>query len=156
MPFRNHDAIYHIFEILICCFVFAAIFSACGSPMSIASENKEVTMMTSLNTDFMLKIGKEAAIQEEDLLIRFVSVNKDSRCPKGVKCIWEGDAEVLLEVRKGREEIKTFTLHTSQRFNQAELFGSFRIKLISLIPYPEKNMEIKPESYVSTLFVAKE
>jgi hypothetical protein len=123
--------------------------------MSIASEKKGGTIIISLNTGFVLGIKQEATLQDADLLIRFVSVVKDSRCPKGVKCIWEGDAEVLIEVKKGRET-ELLNLHTSQRFKQEEMFESFRIKLTALTPYPEKDVEINPEKYMSTLLVKKD
>ncbi len=156
MFFRNVGFNVYIFSTFVCLFIFMVLFSACSSSLGIASETREDASMASLNRDFLLKLGEGAVIQDEGLLIRFVSVKKDSRCPKGVKCMWEGDAEILLEVRKDRGKNKTLSLHTSQRFNRDEIIDSFRIKLISLMPYPEKDRDIKPEDYISTLIVEKD
>ena len=34
--------------------------------------------------EFQLKIGEQSAISGEDLAVKFLSVNEDSRCPTGV------------------------------------------------------------------------
>ena len=46
----------------------------------------------SLGQEFSLRIGRKVTLRDTELKIRFVSVIEDSRCPKGVNCVWQGNA----------------------------------------------------------------
>ncbi len=70
-----------------------------------------------------------------NLVVKFVSVPEDSRCPKGAACVWAGNAKVKLEVRKGRGAWKTVELNTNAGATSAVVEG-FEIKLVGLDPYP--------------------
>lgn len=43
-----------------------------------------------------LKTGEQAAIG--NVTIKFKKVLSDSRCPRGVTCIWAGEAKVLVAI----------------------------------------------------------
>lgn len=77
------------------------------------------------------------------LKVTFLGVKKDSRCPEGLKCDTPGDAAVILRVKVGKQEPKTYTIHTNRRPQklvipgQAGLIGvpkSYVIKIVSLSP----------------------
>jgi len=44
----------------------------------------------SLNSQFTLAPGQTVRIQSESMDIKFIGVTGDSRCPRGVECIWAG------------------------------------------------------------------
>ena len=54
-----------------------------------------------LGEEFSLRIGQSVVITGEDLEIRFVEVSEDSRCPKGVTCVWEGRVTAVVEISTG-------------------------------------------------------
>src|SRR4030042_6598201 len=51
-----------------------------------------------LGEDFSLSIGQRALIAGENLGIRFEEVTEDSRCPRGVTCIWAGRVTCMVEI----------------------------------------------------------
>jgi hypothetical protein len=59
-----------------------------------------------------LRVGQTVEF-DRDLRVTFIKVVKDSRCPVGVQCVWEGDAEVLLQVQVGMMEPELVRLHTT-------------------------------------------
>lgn len=82
-----------------------------------------------------------------DTQIKFKSVITDSRCPKGVRCVWAGEAKVLVEVYKNEkldlERELTFTaINRDLAILDTE---SLQVKALRLQPYPitmtSKNIE---------------
>src|SRR4030042_1535090 len=51
-----------------------------------------------LNKEFSLSLGQRALIAGENLGIRFEEVTEDSRCPRGVTCIWAGRVTCMVEI----------------------------------------------------------
>ena len=98
-----------------------------------------------------LMYGKTIAF--EDLAFKFVAVESDSRCPKGVQCIWAGEAIVLIDVfKKGKkvEQKRIVFSPTAQLENTVgNLFSSEKLKISgsNIAPYPEYRNTIKPEEY---------
>lgn len=98
-----------------------------------------------------LMYGKTIAF--EDLAFKFVAVESDSRCPKGVQCIWAGEAIVLIDVFKNGKKIEQKQLSfspTAQLKNAlGNLFSSEKLIIsgINIGPYPEYRDKIKPEEY---------
>lgn len=109
--------------------------------------------------DFRLVMGEKAMVTAADgtsMEIRFVRVVGDSRCPRGVECIWEGEAEVELEIhredRGGADT--TVTVHTaSSRNRNFEPIPGGWVELMSLSPYPADGIDLDPSEYVATLRV---
>lgn len=103
---------------------------------------------------FRLKVGEEARLPDEDLSLRFDSVVGDSRCPKDVTCIWEGDAEIELTLSRGEEEA-TLRLHThggAQYPRETSALGC-TVALKALDPDPVSTRPIESHEYVATLVV---
>ncbi|HEX7999777.1 MAG TPA: hypothetical protein VF528_15425 [Pyrinomonadaceae bacterium] len=107
-----------------------------------------------LGREFTLKVGEQVGIREEGLKISFSLVKEDSRCPKGVNCIWAGNGKILLQVSKGRGKAASVELNTGIEPRQLR-FQNYNIKLINLDPYPEKDVTNRRERYVATLVVSK-
>lgn len=70
--------------------------------------------------------------QSANWSLEFVRVVSDSRCPKGVACVWAGDAELALRVVHANAE-KRFSLHTGRQPHGALVVG-YRLKLVKLEP----------------------
>jgi hypothetical protein len=43
-----------------------------------------------LNEELSLSLGQRTSVEGENLEVKFVEVVEDSRCPRGVTCIWAG------------------------------------------------------------------
>jgi hypothetical protein len=90
--------------------------------------------------------GKLAQI--EATTIRLVEVLEDSRCPKGVDCIWAGNAKVLVEItsESGRKTTKEIILNGGR---VAPIYSEegLVISIKGLAPYPTSLSKIKASDY---------
>jgi hypothetical protein len=95
----------------------------------------------SANMPFILKIGQMGVFKLTGATIVFDAVKSDSRCPKGVQCIWAGEATVQVKARgfkvAGENEV---TVNVSS-IGGAVLLGEssgvkYSLLLVDLIPYP--------------------
>ncbi len=103
------------------------------------------------------KIAVKVPIGETVVLkgvsIKFLEVLEDSRCPKGVNCIWAGRARVKVEVTsKGKKEEKILTFGEVKPGEEknTNLFSSsnFAINGLTLNPYPTSESTGKAKGYV--------
>ena len=76
-----------------------------------------------LEQEFKLKIGESAEMPREGLKIEFDSVTEDSRCPKGVTCVWAGNAKILLKVKKDAAKPANVELNTNINPKTSSVFG---------------------------------
>jgi hypothetical protein len=83
--------------------------------------------------DVTLQIGAERSIG--GVLIRFVKVNEDSRCPSDVQCVWAGNAAVELRLTSGKAAPMVRVLNSGIDPKTIEEFG-LRITLKELSPAP--------------------
>jgi hypothetical protein len=109
-----------------------------------------------LGQPFKIRFGEELTVKREDLKVKFDSLLEDSRCPSDVKCIWAGDANILISVKKARADAAKIELHTSGAFKRSGKYQRYVIKLVTLTPYPRSQDSRKPNDYVATLLVTKE
>lgn len=108
-----------------------------------------------LDETFKLSAGGVAVIQGEDLQIGFDRVASDSRCPRGSRCITEGEAIVRVWLSKAPHGRADRELRTTPPSAAEALYESYRITLVALEPYPEVDREIRPSDYVATLLVRR-
>ncbi len=93
------------------------------------------------------------------LKITFLAVRNDSRCPINAKCIWAGDAEVVLRVKAGNQAARKVTLHTNLKPQTvvipAQIFPpgtagipkSYVVGLAGLTPHPEAGKKTLQSDY---------
>ena len=128
-------------------FLGAMIYSGCDNDLSLKSTLllNDTTEIANFETKFNF---------EQNLSLRMDSVLNDSRCPSNVVCVWEGNAEVrfLLRVDSVQTDF-TLNTHGSGRFNSDTLIGGYKIKLLSLSPYPEDPVSIEQVVYRSAVMV---
>jgi hypothetical protein len=107
-----------------------------------------------LNKPFDLRGGDTALLPAEGLKLVFEKVKGDSRCAKGVQCIWAGDAEVVLRVQKGTDAPAEIGVHTNGQSGPSMSYQGFLVTLQALGPQPRVGQPIKLTDYVATLVVA--
>jgi hypothetical protein len=86
----------------------------------------------------------------------FVTVVNDSRCPKGVTCVWEGDAVIEVRVTREGGEAETVQLHSNAPAGQGAVVRGLRIALERLEPYPEEGRSISAGDYRAFLSITQE
>lgn len=113
--------------------------------ISCASKKSQVEKDLSPNVNVVVQYGAQNSVSS-NVMIAFEKIIQDSRCPKDVTCIWEGDAEVGLALVLGTA-IHRFTLHTNRGFAMDTTIKGKHIRMVSLEPYPVSTSEIKTEDY---------
>lgn len=98
-----------------------------------------------------LKYG--SSVEEDGLRISFASVSNDSRCPAGVQCVWEGNAEIVLELSGDGNHAAV--LNTNPQFPQSYRTSEHVVTLKELKPYPEAGQEIVMQDYIAVLTAEK-
>ncbi len=110
---------------------------------------KDEIIISEIGKAFELRYSQSSEIQSEDIIIKLTDVN-DSRCPKGVQCIWEGKADVTLDVSVKQENIQ-FGLSTYVK-SSIDTLG-YKFTLLEVSPYPDVTKEVKLKDYFVLLEV---
>ena len=121
--------------------VFAVALAACGRDGSAAT----------LNAPIQLAPGQSAVFDAEDLTVKFVGIDSDSRCPSDVACVWAGEVIVRLTVRKDRR-----TKELSIKGNENLPVDGFVVSVLEVLPPPKSTQRIAPADYRVTLKVAQQ
>lgn len=113
------------------------------------------TTKVSLGEEVSLIIGQSASIKGEELQIRFIEVVGDSRCPRGVTCIWAGEVKCIVEITH-RDSLQRVTLTEPglTSWPPTESFKQYQIAF-HVEPYPEAGIDIAPDEYRLLLKVTK-
>jgi len=93
---------------------------------------------------------------ENQIYICLDSVLNDSRCPTGVYCIWEGNAEVRFRFETTNENPVLFNLNTHKGFKTYTIVSGYKITLLNLDPYPVEDHRINQNDYKAEILIEKE
>lgn len=104
---------------------------------------------------FSLKTGESAQTRDGSLRVGFDDVTADSRCPKGVQCVWAGDATVRVWLQHGSGPRETRELHTSPSAAQSARVLDHDLALVRLDPYPVNGRPTVKADYVATLTLGR-
>ena len=116
---------------------------------------KGAEVPASLGQEFSLAIGQSALIKSENLKIQFAEVIEDSRCPKGVVCIWEGRVSCVIEIADAGSPYKMVLTEpglTDQP--DKEIYKNYQFTF-HVQPYPEAGKQISKDEYRLLLTVNK-
>lgn len=102
------------------------------------------TVTNNDSTSVTLKNGQSVLINNE-LTVEFAGVPSDSRCPIDAMCVWAGDGEVKLSLKKGNE-IRLVSLHTTLD-PKIILYDNYEIQLAQLLPSRIAATPISTEDY---------
>jgi len=112
-------------------------------------------LQVGLNEEFDLSIGQCVSITGENLEVRFKEVIGDSRCPRGVICVWEGKVTCTVELAKPGflcrivlTEPGLTDEYAKERWEEYEI--AFHVT-----PYPESGEQIAKEAYRLHLIISK-
>ncbi len=142
-------------------FLVLAIAS-CSGPIAISNAQNSLTQQRSiaveLDRQFKLRQGEIATIATDSsagsLTVEWIDI-RDSRCPSGSQCAWEGQVAVSVRVMQGDRELGTVELIKSSRDREAAktAIGGYEIEAIEVKPYPKTARRIPLSDYRVTLIV---
>jgi hypothetical protein len=105
------------------------------------------TLNASLDSQFTLSPGQSARISSESMDIKFIGVTADSRCPKGVECIWAGEVTCDIEITKdGVKDIVQLKTVAPTDSSWGNTFQKYWL-LFDVTPYPEAGKTIDKSEY---------
>jgi hypothetical protein len=99
--------------------------------------------------EFTLALGESVGVEQRGVLLSFEKVIEDSRCPMNARCVWEGNARIVMRV-KGAAAAR-YELNTSTRFATSAKITDFVLELRRL--EPDRLAGAPTTGYVATLFV---
>jgi hypothetical protein len=109
-----------------------------------------------LNDFFELKMGNSALLPEAEMKLTLKAVPEDSRCPRFVNCIQEGQVKVgLIVAIDGKGQPVELVRKPSDKGPNTATVGAYKVQLYEVMPYPESGKKINPEEYSVRLSVRK-
>ena len=108
-----------------------------------------------LNEEVSLSMGQRALIAGENLGIRFEEVTEDSRCPRGVTCIWAGRVTCVVEITQASASYRMAVIEPglSDEYSR-ESYGGYELAF-HVTPYPEAGKKIAKDTYRLHLIISK-
>ncbi len=105
---------------------------------------------------FQLGVGESVVIADAGFRVGFDHVSSDSRCPRNVDCIWEGNAAARTWAETSRTDRTFFDLNTNPEFQREGSFLGFFIRLLGVAPHPVDGVIIDPNDYIVTMVVVRD
>lgn len=110
-----------------------------------------------LEKPFSLQVGEQKmAAGAPDMIVHFTEVTQDSRCPKDVNCVWEGEAVAELVLGKMGTDTLALTYRPGREQAAVGRASGYNFRLLEVNPYPEKGKSIEKENYEIVLEIKKE
>ncbi len=89
------------------------------------------------------KEGENKFLQDYQMNVTFKGITEDSRCPKGVNCMWAGAAVAQIQVMGTHTRPMTLNISTvdneSRNYSSSTEFNGYLISLEDVTPYPESS-----------------
>lgn len=101
-------------------------------------------------TPFRLKPGQIAVVAADGVQIGFDGVTADSRCPRGERCVWAGDATLRVWLARRGGPRESGELHTVLGQPRSLTAAGHALQLVRLDPTPVSGRSLEPASYVAT------
>lgn len=135
-------------KIFITIFLLIAIIAS-----SSACSSQPVRKIGEFGHKIILIPGQEFSLNDNELIIRFLEIVNDSRCPTDVQCIWAGEVSVKVEIEyQGQTKSMIMTQSGSNESDTQIL--NFKISF-DIQPYPIDEKQLKPDEYRLSLIVTQ-
>ena len=117
-------------------------------------QTAEAPKVVPAGEEFTIKVGQQVAIKDTNLIIKFLRVGEDSRCPIDVVCVWAGNARLDVELRLSKKKKTTVALNTTLLPREGQV-KNFKVQLVRLSPGRRQDVPVPPTDYEATLVVAR-
>ena len=129
----------------------------CGVLQASGSAMTDPSATTPAPHSFTLGYGKKLTLPGGGLTVQFTQV-KDSRCPKGVTCIWAGHAAVTLRVGQPGHAAQAIVIGTAAPANMnlphEANYASYRFSLLALEPDNSPDAPVPAKRYRARIQVS--
>lgn len=112
------------------------------------------TIPAQLDKPFALKVGETAVLENETVQIVVTAVTDDSRCPKDVACVWEGEALVHVTIQETDKQPSDLQLNTNPPEN-SQTYLQYQVLLEQLLPVPISGEQISQDQYEATIIISQ-
>ena len=107
------------------------------------------------NTETLtLKRGQQKTAAKAEIIIKFVSVTEDSRCPVDANCVWAGNAKVHVKVTDRHGGMKMMVMNATMG-PKGDQYNGWAIYLTSLDPPPKSSKKINQRSYTAIFTITR-
>lgn len=150
----------HMLYLGFCVFGVGAFFTACNPLHNVDPVSASMTPTTNAQDDTeerFVSVSYGETVASHNMSLTFDDVLEDSRCPKGVECVWEGNAKIQLTLRTSASDVgTTVQLNTHSSYQNTVSYNGYTIHLYKLIPYPEYGVDIQLSDYKAILQIEQE
>lgn len=120
-----------------------SIFLAFGSFTAVSAKQPQ---------EISVKINEESSARG-GIRVKFLELVDDSRCPRDTTCIWAGNAQIKVRVKKnGRSKVLVLNSNIEPK---SAAFGGYTFRLVKLTPEPRSNIRINRNGFVATIEIKK-
>ena len=124
-----------------------------GAACNSTSAEADAVPLILLGEDATMAPGERISVGDPALLLTFVGVTSDSRCPTSVVCVQAGSARVALRASSTSGDRDVF-VETATAKDTASI-DSYRVTLRSVAPTLTTTLPVPAESYRATLRVTR-
>jgi hypothetical protein len=124
----------------------AALVVACASDTTNPSSAGGRGSLVHAGDTVILRPGQVVNVGSESVQLAFRQITEDSRCPNNAVCVWQGNAEAVLEARMGLSAWKRLAINSHVEPRAAE-YGAYRFQLVEVAPPQETSRTIEPSDY---------
>ncbi|MEM9820873.1 MAG: hypothetical protein AAF985_07365 [Bacteroidota bacterium] len=119
------------------------------------SQSDEISNNYELGEMIELRVGEKASLANTDILLNFMDIAEDSRCPDNDDpCIWEGRAIAAVQLHFNEETYNLNLISRSGFPQKAEQQVNGRtFRLVNVSPYPSSPQAIDKGDYIISLVV---
>lgn len=143
--------IYILLIALSGCFVDSSSITKKSTSTKASTQIQQTSKLS--NEASVVTIRVKQVLTYQNLTVRLIAV-EDSRCAKGVSCIWAGQLVVTLEVSNEYEDKVEVKLIRKREPEIANAFG-YGLLLLDVNPYPKKGKVIQLEDQIIKLKIVK-
>lgn len=143
-----------------CCVLGVALVSCQpGYETDLVTNNASTTSGTQKRAEEVIvtvPYGQATAVPGTTISITLDNLLEDSRCPKGVECVWEGNAKVRLLLQTlPFDKVTMAELNTHTMYTTSVTYEGYEIHLQNLLPYPIYGVDVQLKDYKATLRIVK-
>lgn len=110
-------------------------------------------LYVNLDEKFMLPAGQSAVVKAEGLTFTFIEVLADSRCPRDVVCVWQGEGVISVKVNINGVDYGPYKMTTLANPSVIKVAG-YAINFLELLPYPVSTDPL-PRLYQGVFYITK-
>jgi len=96
-------------------------------------------------------LGKSIVV--ENFKIEFIEVIQDSRCPKGVNCVWAGEVLIFVDLYKDGKKVERKKITLSPKIELQKRIGNLffseklSLTVLNVLPHPNAKAKIQSSDY---------